>query len=168
MNFFFFFKIFSLVLICSAFEFQKESEECLSWLKNHLFKNTELHMKYEYNQSSYLVKFTNFSDLVYTGCNRTIFNTLTLELYAETKTLIKSNLNLIGVLDLFHFRGPINTLILQNIKGFNQYFNQKKRFCQQEYQLAKKCVCRHCFGRAGAKQKYVLAKKFRLLTLNKF
>ena len=107
------------------------SASCESWLQEHVFNDTQLHFESEQVNSIY-VRLDTFDQLDSITCdaNSKLFETIDLLIFTEEKQLIERNLNFTGILNMITFMYPneIQSILLTNVNGFNQFENAKKDY----------------------------------------
>ena len=107
-----------------------QSRECVTWIKKHVFDNTEYHVDKKRETNLIYINYDDFNQLngLATNCQNLTFQTDNLLLNAETRILLEENLYLTKLLNFVNFTNSnLNSIIiLRNIFGFNQYQNVKK------------------------------------------
>ena len=56
--------------------FRNQSEKCVTWIRNHVFDNTQLHLEVKENEAIY-IEFERFNQLQNTSCMNLKLNTST-------------------------------------------------------------------------------------------
>ncbi len=114
-----------LIMGMIKIDLTNQTEECMTWVQNHLFYNTQLHME----RVDIRVQFENFSQLTEINCTNLVFVANELLLNAERKILIEDNINLNEILNmvLYRYSSETQKIEITNILGFNQFENHRKR-----------------------------------------
>ena len=100
-----------------------QTSECVEWIQNHVYDNTELHSVLS-NTADVCINFEHLDELNGMGCKNLKIETGVLSLNAKRKILIENNVNFTELLSLINFNIPneIRSIQISNILGFNQYF----------------------------------------------
>jgi hypothetical protein len=104
------------------FDLKNQTKECVTWVNNHLYIDSQLHLEIDKTKEIY-IKFENFNQLSATNCSNLKINTTCLTLNSQSKLLIEYNLNLTDILNIMTFtsKSIFPIISIKNILGFNQY-----------------------------------------------
>ena len=109
------------------FNFTNQTDQCRTWIVEHVFENTELHMQSEMYSFIY-VQLKSFTQLTNINCTNLKLPTEFLLVNAEQDTLVEENINFNEILNMIAF--PANDfkpkIQINSILGFNQYENRVK------------------------------------------
>ena len=110
------------------FNFTNQTDQCRTWIVEHVFENTELHRQSEMHSFIY-VQLKNFNELTSINCTNLLkLPTEFLLINADQDTLVEENIHFNEILNMIAF--PANEfkpkIQINNILGFNQYENRAK------------------------------------------
>ena len=75
-------------------DLSNQSSQCVFWIQNHIFDNTQLHLDSENNFRNIYIGLEHFNELNDTGCKNLTLETYVLSLSAQRKILIEDNINI--------------------------------------------------------------------------
>ena len=110
-------------------DLSNQSSECVVWIQNHVFDNTQLHLSPEDDFRNIYIGLEHFNQLNDTGCKNLTLETNVLSLSAQRKILIEDNINLTEILNMINVKlvdNEARSIQISNILGFNQYYYHSK------------------------------------------